>query len=115
MTTHYLLGRALHRPQNLSTILCTSGTLVLWIAPHQIIDPSFSLSYAALMGLTLFSRLPVPKQAIAGTFLKWTYASLGSSLATLPFAAHYFKELYRPVSLLILFSFQQHHSSKFQL
>ena len=29
-------------------ILCTSGTLVLWIAPHQIIDPSFSLSYAAL-------------------------------------------------------------------
>ncbi|MBL91120.1 MAG: hypothetical protein CMH56_04810 [Myxococcales bacterium] len=90
MTTHFLVGNCLGRPQKLSHILCTSGSLSLLWHPAQILDPSFLLSYAALFGLLLFSDFGTSAHPIGRLLKTWVWGSLGSTLATLPFVAHFF-------------------------
>lgn len=90
MTTHYLLAATWGRPQSLSHILCTSGSLALLWQPTQIIDPSFLLSYAALFGLLIFTAKASAVHPALGLLRTWTLGSLGSTLATFPFVAHFF-------------------------
>jgi competence protein ComEC len=98
-----VLGAAIvNRPLSLSAGIGAAAMFLLLRSPAALLDVSFQLSFASVIGLGLFARCLLPRvsgeRTTAGRrVLTWLYRSLSASLAaclvTMPLVAHHFGEI----------------------
>jgi competence protein ComEC len=98
-----VLGAAVvNRPLSLAAGIGAAALLLLLHAPAAILDVSFQLSFASVIGLGLFARWLLPahrRPRVNGwrRVLPWLRRSLSASLAaclvTMPIVAHHFGEI----------------------
>jgi competence protein ComEC len=109
-----LLGAAVvNRPVSLSASIAAAAIVLLVQSPLAILDVSFQLSFASVIGLGLFARwllpqLPTPTVGRSNRVLAWLLrslsASFAASLVTAPLVAHHFGEVIpvAPIGNLVL-------------
>lgn len=98
-----VLGAAVvNRPLSLAASIGAAALLLLVDSPAAILDVSFQLSFASVIGLGLFARWllprgPAPRVKGWRRVLPWFSRSLSASLAaclvTMPIVAHHFGEI----------------------
>jgi competence protein ComEC len=98
-----VLGAAVvNRPLSLAAGIGAAALLLLLLDPAGILDVSFQLSFASVIGLGLFARWMLPAETRSpgrggGRLLLWLRRSLSGSLAaclvTMPIVAHHFGEI----------------------
>ena len=98
-----VLGAAVvNRPLSLAASIGAAALLLLIHSPAAILDVSFQLSFASVVGLGLFSRWLVPAgtpapakgwRRASGWLLRSLSASIAACLITLPIVAHHFGEI----------------------
>lgn len=98
-----VLGAAVvNRPAALASSLGAAALLLLLASPAAILDVSFQLSFASVVGLGLFARRPrpsgpEPKPGGRRSGWRWLRRSLSASFAacllTMPIVAHHFGEI----------------------
>jgi len=102
MASIVLLASIVNRPLCLTTSIAAAALLLLVRSPLAILDVSFQLSFASVMGLGLFARWMLPTRGLAARSLArrtlaWILRSLSASLAaclvTAPLVAHHFGEI----------------------
>jgi competence protein ComEC len=91
-----------NRPLSLAASIGAAAVVLLLQTPAALLDVSFQLSFASVMGLGLFARFLVPQAPAgqgggAGRVRRWLCQSLSASLAaclvTMPIVAHHFGEI----------------------
>jgi competence protein ComEC len=109
-----VLGAAVvNRPLTLAASIAAAAILLLVQSPLSLLDVSFQLSFASVIGLGLFSRWllphgPAKKSRWPRRMLAWLLgsfsASLAASLVTMPLVAHHFGEITpaAPIGNLVL-------------
>lgn len=96
MATFIGVAHLINRRNTTLNALCGSAVIVLLIAPMQLFDIGFQLSYAAVAGIVLLSpyldisRHIESSNAILRYISGIISVSLAAQLATLPLAAYYF-------------------------
>jgi len=102
MATIVLLASIVNRPLCLTTSIAAAALLLLARSPLAILDVSFQLSFASVIGLGLFARWMLPAhgsqtRSLPRRTLAWLMRSLSTSLAaclvTAPLVAHHFGEI----------------------
>jgi competence protein ComEC len=102
MAAAVLGATIVNRPVSLAAGIATAAIVVLIEAPLALLDVSFQLSFASVIGLGLFSRWLLPRgernprtarQRVGGWLLSSFSASLAASLVTTPLVAHHFGEI----------------------
>jgi len=102
MASIVLLASIVNRPLCLTTSIAAAALLLLARSPLAILDVSFQLSFASVIGLGLFARWMLPAHGSAARGLTrraftWLMRSLSASLAacliTAPLVAHHFGEI----------------------
>jgi competence protein ComEC len=97
-----LMATVVNRPFALCSGIATAAILLLATEPLTVLDVSFQLSFASVIGLGLFARWLVPRSHSRrqGWFRRvrtWLLASLSAScaasLVTAPLVAHHFGEI----------------------
>jgi len=105
MGVAFLAGTALLRPSAAGNALGASGILLMLSSPVSLHDPSFLLSFCAMVALLWAPQLP-KWSSRRGRMLRWAaapaLASLAATLATLPISANFFNRisLVAPISNL---------------
>ncbi len=93
MAVAFFCGLALARRNAVHNALGLAGTAILLDSPAALYDPSFLLSFAAMLALLLLPR-PQPAQLVWARLRQWAtglmWASVAASLATLPLTAYFF-------------------------
>lgn len=109
-----VLGAAVvNRPGSLAASIAAAAMVLLVQSPLSILDVSFQLSFASVIGLGLFARWllphdPVAKAGRSNRVLTWLRrslsASFAASLVTAPLVAHHFGEVTpaAPIGNLVL-------------
>jgi competence protein ComEC len=109
-----VLGAAVvNRPVSLSASIAAAAIVLLVQSPLAILDVSFQLSFASVMGLGLFAnwlllRAPAATSGRSNRVLAWLLrslsASFAASLVTAPLVAHHFGEVTpaAPIGNLVL-------------
>jgi competence protein ComEC len=109
-----VLGAAVvNRPVALSASIAAAAVVLLVQSPLAILDVSFQLSFASVIGLGLFARWLVPGESESASgrsnrALAWLRrslsASFAASLVTAPLVAHHFGEVTpaAPIGNLVL-------------
>jgi competence protein ComEC len=102
MASIVLLASIVNRPLCLTTSIAAAGLLLLARSPLAILDVSFQLSFASVIGLGLLARWMLPAhgtaaRGLARRALAWLLRSLSASFAaclvTAPLVAHHFGEI----------------------
>jgi competence protein ComEC len=102
MASIVLLASIVNRPLCLATSIAAAAFLLLARSPLAILDVSFQLSFASVIGLGLFARWMLPGHGAAARgpvkrTLAWLRRSLSASVAaclvTAPLVAHHFGEI----------------------
>jgi competence protein ComEC len=98
-----VLGAAvINRPLSLAASIAAAAVVLLSRSPLALLDVSFQLSFASVIGLGLFARwlLPLNSPRVSsrsrralGWLLRSLSASFAASLVTLPLVAHHFGEI----------------------
>jgi competence protein ComEC len=103
-----------NRPLSLAASIAAAAILLLIGSPLALLDVSFQLSFASVMGLGLFARWLLPRgqdhtpTGRLGRVGRWLLrsfsASLAASLVTMPIVAHHFGEITpaAPIGNLVL-------------
>jgi len=113
MATIVLGAAVVNRPVSLAASIAAAAVVLLVSSPLALLDVSFQLSFASVIGLGLFARWLVGQRPEwqGGRFrraLKWLLGSLSASFAaslvTSPLVAHHFGEItpVAPVGNLVL-------------
>ena len=109
-----VLGAAIvNRPVSLGASIALAAIVLLVRSPLAILDVSFQLSFASVIGLGLFARWllphsPAPRTGRSHRMLAWLLrslsASFAASLVTAPLVAHHFGEVTpaAPIGNLVL-------------
>jgi competence protein ComEC len=109
-----VLGAAVvNRPLTLAASIAAAAILLLAQSPLSLLDVSFQLSFASVIGLGLFSRWLLPHGSAKNSrwprrMLAWLLgsfsASFAASLITMPLVAHHFGEITpaAPIGNLVL-------------
>jgi competence protein ComEC len=98
-----VLGAAIvNRPVSLATGIAAAAMALLLQSPLVLLDMSFQLSFASVIGLGLFARWLLPRAAIRdetgwrrarGWLVRSFSASFAACLVTTPIVAHHFGEI----------------------
>jgi len=98
-----VLGAAVvNRPVSLAAGIAAAAIVLLVQSPLAILDVSFQLSFASVIGLGLFARWLLPSDSdrpsgrfnrVLGWLLRSLSASFAASLVTAPLVAHHFGEV----------------------
>lgn len=102
MLTVFLIGVLLWRRQDLLSTLAVAVVIVLIVLPLSILDVSFQLSVAAVMGIVVIAPRMVAwwdrsigREGLLRRGLHWLWAlvsvTVSATLATLPIVAYHFK------------------------
>lgn len=118
MFTFIVLGEAINRKSSIFNTLAASAFVMLCIDPYYLWDVGFQLSYAAVVGIVLFSK-PVYnwfyiRNKLIDFSWKLTSVTISAQILTLPiifYAFHQFPNLFLitncvivPLSSIILFA-----------
>lgn len=97
------LGQLGNRRGHLFNVLAAAALCILAIAPQQLFQPGFQLSFAAVAGIGLFQsrleRLWSPDWKLTRICWSAVTVSLAATLGTLPFSLYYFHQF--PLYFLI--------------
>jgi competence protein ComEC len=102
MAAMVLAATIVNRPLSLAASIGAAAMVLLVESPAAILDVSFQLSFASVIGLGLFARFllphgPAPKARGWRRILPWLARSVSASLAaclvTMPIVAHHFGEI----------------------
>ncbi len=102
MAAMVLGATIVNRPVSLAAGIASAAIAILIESPLALLDVSFQLSFASVIGLGLFSRwlLPngehraqTPCKRIRGWLLRSFSASFAASLVTTPLVTHHFGEI----------------------
>jgi len=103
MISFYIIAILFRRQQIAINTLLASALFILLIAPTNLFDVGFQLSYSALLGILLLGPilrfLWLPRQKIWRYIIEYCYISIAAQLFTLPFVLYYFGKF--PVYFLI--------------
>ena len=98
-----VLGASIvNRPVSLAAGIAAAAIVLLIESPLALLDVSFQLSFASVIGLGLFSRWLLPRgehradsrwHRVLGWLLRSFSASFAASLVTTPLVAHHFGEI----------------------
>ena len=113
MASMVLAAAVVNRPVSLAASIAAAAMVLLVQSPLAILDVSFQLSFASVIGLGLFARWlvsgdPAPASGRSNRVLAWLRrslsASFAASLVTAPLVAHHFGEVTpaAPVGNLVL-------------
>lgn len=91
------LSRICHRKASSLHLLCAAAAVQLIFSPSLLTNPSFQLTYGAMLGLTLIQpalkRRRKPRKKAAKAFWQVFTASIAVQLGLLPFQLFWFGEL----------------------
>jgi competence protein ComEC len=102
MAAMVLGANIVNRPASLAAGVAAAAIILLVQSPLALLDLSFQLSFASVIGLALFARwlLPATEKATRGKWprarrwlLRSVSASVAASLVTSPLVAHHFGEI----------------------
>ena len=102
MASMVLAATVVNRPVSLSASIAAAAIVLLMQSPLAILDVSFQLSFASVIGLGMFarwlvSRAPSAESGKSNRALAWLVrslsASFAASLVTAPLVAHHFGEV----------------------
>ena len=82
----YATSRILHRPTTLENLWCVAALLRLIIAPHDLVDPAFHLTYAGA-GALLFAG-----KAVAHGRLRWLAYAASAETSITPLTLFHFHQ-----------------------
>jgi competence protein ComEC len=82
----YATSRILHRPTTIENLWCVAALLRLVIAPHDLVDPAFHLTYAGA-GALLFAG-----KAIARGRLRWLAYAASAETSITPLTLFHFHQ-----------------------
>lgn len=82
----YAISRILHRPTTLENLWCVAALLRLVIAPHDLIDPAFHLTYAGA-GALLFAG-----KALASRRIRWLAYAASAEASITPLTLFHFHQ-----------------------
>jgi competence protein ComEC len=82
----YALSRILHRPTTLENLWCVAALLRLIIAPHDLVEPAFHLTYAGA-GALLFAG-----KALATRRTRWLAWAASAELSITPLTLFHFHQ-----------------------
>ncbi|MEQ9813865.1 MAG: ComEC/Rec2 family competence protein [Azospirillaceae bacterium] len=112
MTALVLLAVIVDRQAISLRLIAIAGCVVLLLAPHSVVGPSFQMSFAAVLALVAGFEAVIRMRRGDGWLMRSAlrryvvfllFSSCLASLATLPFAAYHFQRiaLFAPVANLI--------------
>lgn len=82
----YALSRILHRPTTLENLWCVAALLRLVIAPHDLVEPAFQLTYAGA-GALLFAG-----KALATKRTRWLAYAASAEMSITPLTLFHFHQ-----------------------
>ncbi len=82
----YAFTRILHRPTNLENLWCVAALLRLIIAPHDLVEPAFHLTYAGA-GAILFAG-----KALAAQRIRWLAYAASAEMTITPLTLFHFHQ-----------------------
>ncbi len=102
MVTVVLVGKQLHRSNNIFNLLAIAALVMLVVEPKQLFQVGFQLSFTAVAGIALFARPLQRLVYLPGKLhLAWDAVSVATAaqLGTLPLSLFYFGQF--PVYFLL--------------
>jgi competence protein ComEC len=102
MASVVLAAAVINRPLSLAASIAAAAIVLLARSPLALLDISFQLSFASVIGLGLFAgwllppdlaRRSGPCRRLLGWLFRSLSASFAASLVTLPLVAHHFGEI----------------------
>jgi competence protein ComEC len=82
----YALSRILHRPTTLENLWCVAALLRLIIAPHDLVEPAFHLTYAGAAALLFAGK------ALASRRARWLAYAASAEMSITPLTLFHFHQ-----------------------
>ena len=82
----YALSRILHRPTTLENLWCVAALLRLIIAPHDLVEPAFHLTYAGAAALLFAGK------ALAARRFRWIAYAVSAEVSITPLTLFHFHQ-----------------------
>jgi competence protein ComEC len=92
----YAISRVLHRPTTLENLWCVAALLRLIIAPHDLVEPAFHLTYAGAAALLFAGK------ALATRRMRWFTYAASAELSITPLTLFHFHQYALGGSLMTL-------------
>lgn len=92
----YAISRILHRPTTLENLWCVAALLRLIIAPHDLVEPAFHLTYAGAAALLFAGK------ALATRRTRWITYAASAELSITPLTLFHFHQYALGGSLMTL-------------
>jgi competence protein ComEC len=92
----YAISRILHRPTTLENLWCVAALLRLIIAPHDLVEPAFHLTYAGAAALLFAGK------ALAMRRTRWLTYAASAELSITPLTLFHFHQYALGGSLMTL-------------
>ena len=92
----YAISRILHRPTTLENLWCVAALLRLIIAPHDLVEPAFHLTYAGAAALLFAGK------AFAARRTRWLTYAASAELSITPLTLFHFHQYALGGSLMTL-------------
>lgn len=103
MISFFILAMISGRRQIALNTLFTSALFILILAPENLFDIGFQLSYSAILGILLFypllKKIWLPKNKWLTLIVEFCYVSIAAQLFTMPLALYYFGQF--PIYFLL--------------
>ncbi len=92
----YAISRILHRPTTLENLWCVAALLRLIVAPHDLVEPAFHLTYAGAAALLFAGK------ALAARRTRWLTYAVSAELSITPLTLFHFHQYALGGSLMTL-------------
>ncbi len=92
----YAVSRILHRPTTLENLWCVAALLRLVIAPHDLVEPAFHLTYAGAGALLFVGK------ALAAGRARWLAYAASAEMSVTPLTLFHFHQYALGGSLMML-------------
>jgi ComEC/Rec2-related protein len=97
----HALAHAARRTPDPASVLAAAAIVVLSIDPRDLFDPSFQLSFSAVLALIVFPKTWIPAEAsgVVGSLVKASAATSACLLFTAPIVAFHFHQ-FAPMTVI---------------